>query len=82
MEPARNVALILANGLVALSGRLYPVFVPLVGWIGTFLTGYGTASIVMFGKLHVATAQILGDSPSMTVSALAVAALSARFRLL
>lgn len=72
MDPGRNVALILANGMVALSGNLYPLFVPLIGWIGTFLTGYGTASIVMFGKLHVATAQMLGDSPSMTVSALAV----------
>jgi len=72
MDPGKNVALILANGMIALSGNLYPLFVPLMGWIGTFLTGYGTASIVMFGKLHVATAQMLGDSQSMTVSAMAV----------
>jgi lactate permease len=72
LDPDRNIALILANGMVALSGRLYPVFVPFMGWIGTFLTGYGTASIVLFGKLHVATAQMLAVSPSLLTSALAV----------
>ncbi len=72
MDPGRNIALILANGMIALSGNLFPLFVPFIGWLGTFLTGYGTASIVMFGKLTVATAQMLGDSPSMTVSAMAV----------
>lgn len=72
MDPGRNVALILANGMVTLSGKLYPVFVPFLGWVGTFLTGYGTASIVLFGKLHVVTAEMLAVSPSLMASALAV----------
>ncbi len=72
LDPARNIALILANGVVAASGRFYPLFAPLIGWVGTFLTGYGTASIVLFGKLHVTTAQLLAVSPSLLASGLAV----------
>ena len=36
-----NVPWLLANGLATYSGSYYPVFVPLLGWVGTFLTGYG-----------------------------------------
>jgi lactate permease len=72
MNPANNIALSLANGLVEISGRFYPIFAPLVGWIGTFLTGYGTASIVLFGKLHVTTAGLLGVSASLLTSGMAV----------
>ncbi len=72
LDPARNIALILANGVVAISGRFYPLFAPFIGWVGTFLTGYGTASIVLFGKLHVTTAGLLGVSPSLLASGLAV----------
>jgi lactate permease len=72
LDPSRNIALTLANGVVDLSGRFYPVFAPLIGWAGTFLTGYGTASIVLFGKLHVTTAGLLGVSPTLLASKLAV----------
>ena len=72
VDPTRNIALILANGVVAASGRFYPLFAPLIGWVGTFLTGYGTASIVLFGKLHVTTAHLLGVSPSLLASGMAV----------
>jgi lactate permease len=72
MNPSQNIALTLANGMVAISGQFYPVFAPLIGWTGTFLTGYGTASIVLFGKLHVSTATLLGVSPSLLASGMAV----------
>jgi lactate permease len=72
MNPSHNIALTLANGMVAISGQFYPVFAPLIGWTGTFLTGYGTASIVLFGKLHVSTATLLGVSPSLLASGMAV----------
>ncbi|HBD07771.1 MAG TPA: hypothetical protein DCZ69_05875, partial [Syntrophobacteraceae bacterium] len=72
VDPTRNIALILANGVVAASGRFYPLFAPLIGWVGTFLTGYGTASIVLFGKLHVTTAERVGVSPSLLASGMAV----------
>jgi lactate permease len=72
LDSTRNIALTLANGVVELTGRSYPLFAPLIGWAGTFLTGYGTASIVLFGKLHVTTADLLGVSPSLLAGGLAV----------
>jgi lactate permease len=44
----------------------------LIGWVGTFLTGYGTASIVLFGKLQVTSANLLQVSPSLLASGMAV----------
>jgi lactate permease len=72
INPTNNIAMTLANGMVKISGHFYPFFAPLMGWVGTFLTGYGTASIVLFGKLHVATAELLDASPSVLASGLAV----------
>jgi lactate permease len=72
VDPTHNIALTLANGVVDFSGRYYPLLAPLIGWVGTFLTGYGTASIVLFGKLHVTTAELLGVSPSLLAAGMAV----------
>jgi len=72
MNPVLNIPLVLANGIVELSGDLYPLFAPLLGWVGTFLTGYGTASIVLFGKLQVDTAELLKISPVLLASGMAV----------
>lgn len=72
MNPTLNIPLALANGVVELSGEFYPLFAPLIGWVGTFLTGYGTASIVLFGKLQVDTAALLKISPVLLASGMAV----------
>ena len=63
LTEAHNIPWVLAMGLKAYTGSLYPVFVPLLGWVGTFLTGYGVASLMLFGDLQVhaaALAQRLG----------------------
>ncbi len=73
-DPARNVANCLAQGLIASTGRFYPVFAPLLGWIGTFLTGYGVASIMLFGKLQLETASLMGLSPSILACSMTVGA--------
>ncbi len=69
-----NIALCLANGLIALTGKSYPLFAPLLGWVGTFLTGYGLASVMLFGKLQLQTAQMMGISPALLASTLTVGA--------
>ncbi len=51
---------IIATGLVALTGELYPLFAPLIGAIGTFVTGSDTSSNILFAKLQVNVAQKLG----------------------
>lgn len=60
LDPACNIPWVLAQGLKAYTGQLYPLFVPLLGWVGTFLTGYGVASLMLFGELQVHAAQVLG----------------------
>jgi lactate permease len=40
----------IASGLVALTGMWYPYFAPLIGAIGTFVTGSDTSSNILFGK--------------------------------
>ena len=72
--PAQNMAHYLAQGLIRSTGRYYPVFAPLLGWMGTFLTGYGVASIMLFGKLQLATAKMLGVSQTLLASSLTVGA--------
>ncbi|MDE6533342.1 MAG: L-lactate permease [Muribaculaceae bacterium] len=50
----------LAEGLVAVSGSFYPFFAPLIGAIGTFVTGSDTSSNILFGKLQANVAHQLG----------------------
>lgn len=50
----------IAAGLVALTGGLYPLFAPLIGAIGTFVTGSDTSSNILFAKLQTGVAHQLG----------------------
>ncbi len=74
LDPARNIPFVLSSGLKATTGSLYPVFVPLLGWVGTFLTGYGVASLMLFGQLQVQAAGLLGVSATWLSAGLAVGA--------
>jgi lactate permease len=51
------------------TGVLFPLFSPLLGWLGVFLTGSDTSSNALFGKLQATTANNLGIDPVLTVSA-------------
>lgn len=53
----------------AATGALFPVFSPIVGWLGVFLTGSVTSSAALFGKLQQVTAAQLGFNPMLTISA-------------
>ncbi|SES96923.1 L-lactate permease [Prevotella sp. kh1p2] len=50
----------IASGLVAITGSLYPLFAPLIGAIGTFVTGSDTSSNILFAKLQANVAGQLG----------------------
>ncbi len=73
VDAAKNIPTILA-GSMAGAGSLYPVIVPVLGWVGTFLTGYGVASIMLFAVLQKGIAANLGISPELLISGLAVGA--------
>lgn len=50
------------------TGRLYPFFAPLLGWLGVALTGSDTSSNALFGNLQRITAEQLGLNPILIVA--------------
>jgi len=52
-----------------LTGMAFPVFSPVIGLVGVFLTGSVTSSAALFGKLQQVTAVSLGLNPVLTTSA-------------
>ncbi|MDR3565895.1 MAG: lactate permease LctP family transporter [Negativicutes bacterium] len=51
------------------TGMMFPVFSPVIGYLGVFLTGSVTSSAALFGKLQQVTATQLGFNPLLTISA-------------
>jgi lactate permease len=51
------------------TGKVFPAFSPIIGWLGVFLTGSVTSSAALFGKLQQVTAGALGMNPILTTSA-------------
>jgi L-lactate transport len=45
------------------TGRVFPFFSALLGWLGVFLTGSDTSANALFGTLQVVTANHLGMNP-------------------
>lgn len=50
----------IALGMIALTGKWYPLFAPVIGAVGTFVTGSDTSSNILFAKLQTSAAQHLG----------------------
>ena len=81
--PLATIAMMLALGFVTRyggtdatlglaftrTGWLYPFFAAMLGWLGVALTGSDTSSNVMFGSLQKITAEQLGLSPILIVTA-------------
>ena len=44
----------------ATTGRVFPFFSPMLGWLGVFLTGSDTSSNALFGPLQVVSAEPAG----------------------
>jgi lactate permease len=53
----------------AQTGHFFPLFSPVIGWLGVFLTGSDTSSNLLFGNLQMTTAQQIGVSPELCVAA-------------
>jgi lactate permease len=54
---------------LAKTGRFYPFFGTLLGWLGVALTGSDTASNVLFGSLQRITAEQTGLDPVLMAAA-------------
>lgn len=64
----------IAAMFVSMTGSFYPLVAPLIGGIGTFVTGSGTSASVLFGGLQAETAETLGISAVWLSSANTVGA--------
>jgi L-lactate permease len=53
----------------AATGRIFPFFSPLLGWMGVFLTGSDTSANALFGNLQVVTANTLHLNPTLMAAA-------------
>ena len=54
---------------LAATGALFPIFSPILGWLGVFLTGSDTSSNALFGSLQKTTATQIGVNPTLMVAA-------------
>lgn len=51
-----------------LTGSLFPLFSPLLGWVGVFLTGSDTSSNALFCGMQRSTAEVVGMPPELAVA--------------
>lgn len=65
-----GMIMVIASALAAATGTFYPLFAPLIGAVGTFVTGSDTSANILFGKLqaNVAT-QLNYADPNWLVAA-------------
>lgn len=54
---------------VTILGGFYPLVAPLIGALGTFVTGSGTSSEVLFGNVQLSAAHHIGIDPYWLVAA-------------
>ena len=65
-----GMIVVIASALATVTGQLYPVFAPLIGAVGTFVTGSDTSSNILFAKLQANVAHQLNYSnPNWLVAA-------------
>lgn len=62
MDTAGMIAVV-ATALATATGSLYPLFAPVIGCLGTFITGSDTSSNILFGKLQASVAGHINVSP-------------------
>lgn len=58
-----------ADALVVVTGKYFPLFSPLVGVLGAFVTGSGTNTGVLFGPLQAEAARQIAVSPEWLCAA-------------
>jgi lactate permease len=54
---------------LASTGHLFPLFSPVLGWLGVFMTGSDTSANAIFGKLQAVSAERIGLDPVLAVAA-------------
>ena len=65
---------VIATVLATATGALYPLFAPVIGCLGTFITGSDTSSNILFGKLQSSVAGQIHVNPDWLSAANTVGA--------
>ncbi len=60
---------VLANGIASVLGKVYLIFAPFVGLIGTFMTGSNVSSNILFADFQATTSSLLGVEPTAVLGA-------------
>lgn len=60
---------VMANSIAEISGAAYPIISPVVGALGSFMSGSATVSNLLFASLQFETASILGIPQVLIVAA-------------
>ena len=60
---------VLANGIANVLGKVYIIFAPFVGLLGTFMTGSNMSSNILFGSFQMTTAKLLGANTAAILGA-------------
>ena len=63
---------------VTVTGSFYPFFAPMLGSIGTFVTGSGTSASVLFGGLQAETSQALNLNQALIAASNTAGAITAK----
>lgn len=65
---------VIATAIATATGALYPLFAPVIGCLGTFITGSDTSSNILFGKLQSSVAEQIHVNPDWLSAANTVGA--------
>lgn len=57
------------GAFLAATGTIFPLLSPLLGWIGTWVTGSATSANALFAQMQSTTATQVGVSPTLLVGA-------------
>lgn len=57
------------GAFLAATGSVFPLLSPLLGWIGTWVTGSATSANALFAQMQATTASQVGVSPTLLVGA-------------
>lgn len=71
---ASGMIAVIAAALAAATGTLYPLVAPVIGCLGTFITGSDTSSNILFGKLQASVAGQIQVNPDWLSAANTVGA--------
>lgn len=67
-----GMTFVIAETAVEVTGTMYPFIAPLIGSTGTFITGSGTSSSVLFGNVQIGAAASISANKAWLVASNAV----------